>query len=306
MILEHLRVFLRIVECGGLAAAGRELGLSPATVSERLATLERHFGARLLHRTTRAISLTEEGRELVEGGRRLLAETEELETRIRFGVERLAGPIRLSAPLDLGRQRISRLLDEVMDAHPEISVELTLHDGYVDLAAQGIDLAVRLGTLTDSSLKARRLADNARILCAAPDYLARHGVPEHPEALRHHDCLCMRFGDTIEASWPFVIDGRTRHLAVRGRRIANDGGLVRDWAVRGLGIARKSEWDIADDLAAGRLVPLLREYEGAPGALQAVYPSGRAPSRRVRYLLDTLVAAFASEPSPADLARHSG
>jgi len=183
MLLENLSLFLRIVRHGSLAAAGREAGLSPATVSERLATLEAHYGVRLLTRTTRALSLTEEGRALAEGAPNLLAEAEELEARLREGVSHVAGPIRISAPSDLGRNRIAQLLDEFAATYPAVSIDLHLSDGYIDLAAQGIDMAIRYGDLADSSMMVRVLAPSARIVCAAPIYLDRHGVPEHPDDL---------------------------------------------------------------------------------------------------------------------------
>ncbi|MBP5856179.1 LysR family transcriptional regulator [Marivibrio halodurans] len=292
MLLAQLTVFLAILERGSMVAASRELSLSPATVSERLTALEAHYGVRLLHRTTRSISPTEEGRALVEGAQRLLAEAAEIDARLRLGREHVAGPVRLSAPSDIGRNRIAPLLDSFQDKHPEVRIDLHLSDGNVDLAAQGFDMAVRYGDLQDSSLMVRRLADNARLICAAPAYLERYGEPEHPEDLARHNCLVMRFGGTPDRIWPFVIDGTTRRIAVGGNRIANDGEAVRHWCIAGHGIARKSEWDIADDLRAGRLVPILRAFEAPAIGLQVVYPKGRVAVRRIAMLIDTLADAF--------------
>ncbi|MCR4266587.1 LysR family transcriptional regulator [Nitratireductor sp. ZSWI3] len=289
MLLDNLTLFLRIVEKGGLAAGGRELGLAPATVSERLATLEAHYGARLLNRTTRSISLTEEGRELVAGANRLLAEAEELESRIRLGVERIAGPIRLSAPSDLGRNRLSPIIDRFLQDNPEVTVDLHLADGYVDIAAMGFDLAIRYGNLADSSLIARKLADSSRIVCAAPRYLKRCGIPRHPTDLVQHNCILMRFGPDADRNWPFVVDQQPQTVMVRGDRMANDGDLVRRWAVAGHGVVRKSECDISEDLAVGRLVSLLTEYQVAALPLQAVWPATRAQPRRVQALLEAMV-----------------
>lgn len=156
---------------GGLAAAGREVGLSPATVTERLATLEAYYGATLLTRTTRAISLTEEGRLLVAGARRLLAEAEELESRIKLGTETISGPIRLSVAEDLGRTHIVPIIDAFLTEHPNVTVDLHLSDGYVDLVGQGFDFAIRHGVLVDSSLRSRSLGTNRRLVCASPAYL---------------------------------------------------------------------------------------------------------------------------------------
>lgn len=295
MLLDNLTLFLRIVEKGGLAAGGRELGLQPATVSERLAALEAYYGARLINRTTRKISLTEEGRALVKGAQHLLAEAEELETRIRLGAAKIAGPIRLSAPSDLGRNRIAPIVDRFVENHPEVSIDLHLGDGYTDLTATGFDLAVRFGDLADTSLIARQIAHSPRLICAAPGYLARNGTPQTPEDLAQHNCILMRFGADVDQDWPFAHEGKTRRVMVRGDRIANDGDLVRRWALAGFGIVRKSQWDIAEDLAAGRLVTILRAYEVAPLRLQLVWPANRQQPRRVKALIETISAAFASQ-----------
>jgi molybdenum-dependent DNA-binding transcriptional regulator ModE len=202
MILDNLALFLRIVEKGGLAAAGREVGLSAASVSERLVALEKYYGAALLHRTTRAISLTDEGRLLVQGARRLLAEADELEALIRLGVEKISGPIRLSAPIDLGRSYLVPILDAFLAEHPEVTIDLNLTDGYVDLVGQGQDLAIRYGELADSTLRVKRLVENRRIVCASPAYLETRGAPQHPGDLVHHECLVMRYGLTTDRDWP--------------------------------------------------------------------------------------------------------
>lgn len=296
VLLNNLRLFLTILEKGSLAAAGREAGLSPATVTERLTALEGHYGTRLLNRTTRVISLTEEGRALAEGARRLLAESDALETRIKYGTERVAGPIRLSAPVDLGRTRIAPVLEAFQATHPHVTFDLHLHDGYVDIAGQGLDLAIRFGDLADSNLRARRLTSSRRLICAAPAYLDRCGTPEQPSDLVRHNCLLMRFGTEIDRLWPFQIDGRVERHAVRGNRVVNDGALVREWAVAGHGIVRKSEWDVAEDIATGRLVPILQPFAMPGLALQAVFPEGRADQRRIRLLLNEMVNAFQQQP----------
>src|SRR5712675_1296180 len=290
MILDNLALFLRIVEKGGLAAAGRELGLSAASVSERLAALEKYYGAALLHRTTRAIGLTDEGRLLVEGARRLLAEADELEALIRLGVNKISGPIRLSAPIDLGRSHVVPILDAFLAKHPEVTVDLNLTDGYVDLVGQGQDLAIRYGELADSTLRVKRLGENRRVVCASPAYLKNKRRPQHPDDLAHHECILMRFGLTIDRDWPFLIDGKERRVVVRGHRIANDGGLVREWCRNGFGLGRKSLWDVEADLKAGDLVEVLREYSSGDTGLQIVYPATQDQPKRVRLLIERIAA----------------
>ncbi|NVD40235.1 LysR family transcriptional regulator [Ensifer sp. HO-A22] len=290
MLLDNLALFLSIVEKGGLSAAGRERGLSPASVSERLAALEAHYGATLLKRTTRAISLTEEGRLLVDGARRLLAEAEELEAGIRLGTQKVSGPIRLSAPADLGRRYVVPILDRFLADHPEVTIDLNLADGYVDLVGQGLDFAIRHGLLADSSLRSKPLGENRRVVCAAPAYLAANGMPAHPDDLSDHDCILMRFGNTLDREWSFEIDGKIRKVMVRGRRVANDGGLVAQWCREGHGIALKSIWDVGEDLASGALVELLAGYSVGQTALQIVYPPTRVQPRRVRFLIERIAA----------------
>jgi len=292
MLLDNLNLFLRIVEKGGLAAAGREVGLSPASVSERLAALENYYGVTLLNRTTRAISLTDEGRLLVDGARRLLAEAEELESRVRLGSEHIAGPIRLSAPEDLGRRCILPIVDAFLAEHPAVTIDLNLTDGYVDLVGQGMDFAVRHGMLADSSLRAKSLGENRRIVCAAPSYLAAAGTPVHPDDLALHDCIVMRFGQNIDREWTFLVDGKPHKVRVRGRRVANDGGLVRQWCKEGFGIALKSIRDIEEDLASGALFEVLKDYSAGTTALQIVYPQSAVQPRRVRLLIEAIVKAF--------------
>lgn len=294
-MLNHLELFLLIIEKGGLSAAGRELGLSPASVSERLAALESHYGVALLTRTTRSISLTDEGRTLAEGARRLLAEAEELDSRVRLGAQSLSGPVRLSAPVDLGQARIVPIVDRFLDQHREVSVELNLTDGFVDLVSQGLDFAVRYGTLADSSLKVKPIGENRRVVCAAPGYLERMGMPLHPDELHGHDCIVMRFGINSDHQWSFLVDGKPYSVAVRSRRMANHGELVRRWALQGHGLCLKSVWDVQADLDGGRLIEVLAPYSAARTALQIVYPGTRSQPRRVRALIEAITTELAAD-----------
>lgn len=292
MDLEHLNIFLQIVERGSLAATARAAGLSSTTVSERLAALEEHYGTRLLNRTTRAIHLTEAGRALVEGAPRLLAEEKELRSRIRLGVDSLAGPIRVSAPVDLGRQRVAPLLDAFLVEHPDVSGELLLSDAYVNVLAESIDIAVRFGALPNSSLRVRHVGEHRRIVCAAPSYVKAYGKPKSPAGLDAHNCLRMRFGGMLDDEWHFVENGKPLTVRVSGDRIANDGALVRRWCLDGRGVAFKSSCDVGEDIDAGRLVELLPDYASGPMKLQLVFPPGRSHPRRVQAFADTLVASL--------------
>ncbi|PRY20403.1 LysR family transcriptional regulator [Aliiruegeria haliotis] len=292
MLIDNIRLFQVIAVKGSLVAAAREVGLSSTTVSERLAALEAHYGVVLFNRTTRSLSLTEEGRTLLDGAKSVLAEIEDLETCIRHGADTLSGPIRISAPVDLGRSIVSDIVERFSQNHPAISVELSLFDGYVDIVGQGFDLALRFGSISDSSLRTRRIGSYRRIVCAAQSYLEQHGTPQTPADLTGHNCLIMRFGSSLDNVWRFGTGASAQEVTVRGDKVVNDGYLVRRWALAGHGIILKSELDVRIDLSAGRLVALLEDFAAAPNPLQVMFPPGRAQPRRVGALADALREGF--------------
>ncbi|WP_282095986.1 LysR family transcriptional regulator [Epibacterium ulvae] len=292
MLLDNIALFQLIVEKGSLVAAGRENNISATTVSERLAALESHYGVRLLNRTTRSISLTEEGRTLLEGSKALLDRVEELDIQIRHGAETVAGLIRISTPIDMGRTRISQALDSFLVQHPQVTLEHRLSDGFVDLIGEGCDMAIRFGTPTDSSLRLRRVGEMQRVVCAAPAYLEKHGVPQTPHDLKSHNCLIMRFGSDPDNVWRFYSGTQEQKIVVHGNRITNDGALVRQWALDGHGIILKSELDVAADLQEGRLIAVLRKFSPPPLPLQLMFPPGRNHSRRVEKLASHLIIAL--------------
>lgn len=298
-LLTNLSLFIRIAEKGGLGAAGRDMGFSPASVSERVSALEAHYGTRLLNRTTRAVSLTDEGRQLLTGARQLVGDAADLKSQIRHGNDHLSGMIRITATFDLGRNRLAPILDQFIEQHPDIEIDLILSDGQIDIVTQGIDLAVRFGTLSDSSLMRRRLGPSRRVVCASPAYLERFGTPQTPNDLMDHNCLLIRFGDQVDHEWPLQIGGRNRPVRVHGNRIANDGEQIRNWIVNGYGIGIKADWDIAEDVKAGRIVPILTDFAPSESDLQLVYPAGRPLPKRVRCLIEVLVAMFDSGIMPA-------
>jgi len=293
MLLDNMALFLQIVEKGSLTAAGREAGLSTTTVSERLAALEAHFGVVLLNRTTRAISLTEEGRTLVEGAKDVLDGVADLQTRIRFGAQTLTGLIRISTPSDPGRTLVSDAISGFLEQYPDVRIELMLSDGYVDIVGEGIDLALRFGPTEDSTLRVKGLGLNRQVLCAAPVYIDTHGAPREPADLKTHNCLVRRFGQMLDDVWRFNRDGTKHIVTVSGDRIANDGALVHQWGLKGYGIMRKLALDVGPDIRAGRLVELLPDYVVPPIASQIIFPPGRAQPRRVREFADYLVNFFA-------------
>lgn len=290
MLIDNLTLFALIVEKGSLVAAGREAGLSSTTVSERLAALEAHYGVVLLNRTTRSISLTDEGQMVLERARHILAEIQDLESQVKYGADSLSGLIRISAPHDLGRSLIAAEVAQFLEDHPAVRVDLLLSDGFEDIVGGGIDLALRFGKTSDSSLRVRPLRYVRRIACAAPAYLARHPAPRRPEDLRDHNCLLMRFGGTLDYLWPFEVDGQFVSINVQGDRSTNDGALVREWAIAGYGIALKSELDVGPALRDGSLVEILPDHAAPALPLQMLFPPSRTQPRRVKALAERLMA----------------
>lgn len=291
--VENLKFFVTIVEKGGIASAGRDFGMSAATSSERLAVLEAHYGTKLINRTTRAISLTDEGRILYDGAKDLIEASNALESRIKLGAAKISGPIKISAPQDIGRQIISPLIDEFLSDHTGVVVDLLLDDNNLDIVSHGIDLSVRLGPILASSLNIKKLADNHRIICAAPDYLQKHGVPKHPSELSNHNCLVMQWGNVIDREWSFKVNGRKKSYFVSGNRSSNNGFQVKHWCLEGHGIAFKSVWDVENHITRGELVELLPEFRyNQNSTIQLIYPGGREPTKRVQKLIDHFVQHF--------------
>ncbi|RQQ14774.1 LysR family transcriptional regulator [Burkholderia stagnalis] len=282
--LPSLDTFARIVSAGSLSAAARELDLSLSVVSKRLAQLESQLGVRLLHRTTRQQTLTDEGALFHAQVLRILAEIDQAEALMQDRRGTVSGVLRVTAPGELGRLRIAPLVAEFQRRHPQVTVQLLLTDMIVDLLAHEIDVAVRIGSLADSSMIARELAPNRRVLCASPAYVAGHGAPAHPGELRGHRCIVL--GEQARAEWRFDGADGAIGIEVSAALLTNDGGAARMLALEGAGIALKSIWDVGPDLDAGRLVRILPGYAAPAAPLHAVYPGGRHLALRVRSFID--------------------
>lgn len=298
--LGDIDLFVRVIKNEGLAAAGREVGLSPARMTARMNGLEQRYGVHLLNRSTRRISLTDEGREFYSACERILAEVEQAEVSLQTGQTCFAGPLRITTTSDLGQQHVTPVLSRFVDEHPNVTPYLYLSDGVVNLTEGGFDLGVRYGVLSDSTLVARRLASSRRVLCASPGYLKRKGTPVTPNALADHDCLVMvRMAEPL-TTWHFQMADEKLSISIQPVRASNDGALIRRWAVEGAGIALKSFWDVANDLKAKRLVTLLDNYthdferKGTSGGadLHVVYPSRKFIPQRIRGFIDALADHF--------------
>jgi len=282
-----LRVFVRVIATGSLSAAARELGLSLAVVSKRLAGLENRLGVVLLHRTTRSQSVTVEGRAFHERCVRILAEVQDAEAYIAGSQDSVAGQLSITAPRVFGREYVVPLVAEFQAAHPALSVRLLCSDDIVDLIEGGLDVAFRFGALVDSNLTARHIAPDYRVLCASPTYIARAGQPTQPSHLRDHACIV--FGPRPAAHWLFQRGGKPIAQEVRAAFIVNDGATALALALAGAGIHFKSIWEIGDHLHAGRLVRVMTDFAAPTAPLHAVFPHGRQLAPRVRRFIDFAV-----------------
>jgi DNA-binding transcriptional LysR family regulator len=297
--LAAMKVLAAVVEAGSLSAAARKLGMPLATVSRRVAGLETHLGARLIHRTSRSMELTEAGRDYHQAARRILDDVAEAERIASGEYAAPRGELIVSAPLVFGRLHVLPVVIDFLKAFPEVDLRLVLNDRNIDLVQDHVDLAARIGELPDSNLVATRVGAIGRVVCASPDYLARHGRPKTPADLAAHDCVTF---DNLEPreSWPFR-EGRSGiSVPVRVRLSVNTAEAAIDAAVAGIGLTRVLAYQAAAALADGRLTTVLRKFQPAPSPVHLVHPGGRLLPRKVRAFLDLaaprLRAAIAALP----------
>lgn len=296
--LTLLHLYVRIVDSGSLSAAAQELGITLSLTSRRLQRLEKLLDARLLHRTTRRLSMTAEGEFLYRHAVQILAQMSEIQERLTPQRRAVSGHIRVTAPVALGRRRIAPLLADFHKEHPDLTIQLHLTDVMVDLVEAGMDLAIRFGHTHDSSYVSRPIAQNYRVLCASPVYVSRYGMPQKPADLASHRCI--QIGQQAAAEWLF---DSTPPLAVKivAHLVSNDGEVVHQWALDGNGIAMKSYMDVAADLSSGRLLRLLADYPVPAAPLHAVYPHRKHVAPRIRAFLDYLVRRLGGPEEPSRL-----
>ena len=294
--LQEMAVFSKVVGAGSLSAAARELSVSTAVVSRRLAALESRLGVRLINRTTRSLHLTDEGASYLEACNRVLSEIEEADAAVAAGRGEPQGTLRVALPASFGNQHVAPLIPGFAARYPKVLLALSLSDRYVNVIEEGFDLAVRIAELEDSSLAARKLAPNRRVVCASPEYLRRHGTPRTVKELAQHNCLTT--AAELAMTWDYrAPDGSVGSVRVSGRYSCDNWEVLRDWALAGMGIALKSTWDVRRHLEDGSLVPLLPGYTFASDvAIWAVYPHRRHLSAKTRVLIDFLAESFGPEP----------
>lgn len=280
--------FVHIVERGSLSAAARDLGKTLPALSRSLRALEERLGARLLTRTTRALSLTEFGQQYFEHCRRILRDVEEAEGLARDTGRVAQGLVRVGAPLLFGRLHVAPLIASLLAAHSQMQIDLLLSDRNVSMVDEGIDVAIRVGDLQDSSLVAIPLGFVRRVVCAAPAYWAAHGRPPHPRELDAHRCLTFR-GLNQERGWLLNVEGEERHWPIQGSFASNDGAAIISVACDGGGIAQMMSYQVASELAKDRLNTALDNFAPHASPVHALYPGGRLLPAKVRVLLDEWV-----------------
>ncbi|TPM26887.1 LysR family transcriptional regulator [Mesorhizobium sp. B2-3-5] len=295
-LLEHIRTFVRTVETGSFTAVAVEQGQSQPTVSRQISALEDHLGVRLLQRTTRALTITDEGRTYYDHARALLDATEAAAMAIRPGITAVTGQLRIAAPMAFARLHLMPRMRQFLTQHPALTTDWVLGDRSVDLVEEGVDLAIRIGRVTDQSLIARHIGEMRRITVATPDYWLRNGRPTRPDELKTHDCIVYTGLATVD-EWHFAgVDGSTAVVRVKGRVRVNASEGMRSAVLEGLGVAVVPTWLFTDEIDSGILQRVLTDYEPNPLPIQVVTPSRRLIPSRVRAFSDFLAAEFRSDP----------
>ncbi|GEO39504.1 LysR family transcriptional regulator [Skermanella aerolata] len=289
METEELAVLVQAVAAGSLSAAARRLNLTPTIASRRLAALEERLGVRLMHRTTRSVSLTPEGETFLPHAQAMLEAEAAARASLAPVGPGVGGLLRVTAPAAFGRKVVAPIIPDLLAVNPELRIDLELTDSVVDIAAAGIDVAIRIGRLRDSTLIARRLSSNPRVLCAAPAYLARAGTPKTAEDLTRCECLVL----SGTATWPFGGGNDAREVRISGRFASNSIEAIREACLGGLGLALLSRWDVVEELKSGTLVPVeLDALAPQEISIWAVYPSPRLVAPKVRAFIAALERAL--------------
>ncbi|CTQ44120.1 LysR family transcriptional regulator [Roseibium aggregatum] len=289
--LESLRVFTRVVELGSITSGGRDLRLTPAVASKRIKELEKHLGVRLFNRTTRSLTPTEVGKVFYDYAVKALESIEDAEAAVASFSDTPRGVIRVTAPLGAGRRIIAPLVPRFVEKFPATEVHMRLSDRKVDILSDGLDVAFFIGTPQDSNLKLRKISDCPRVLCAAPEYLEKHGTPRTPDDLLsdEHNCLLLRYPRSPEYYWVLQTSAGPRKLQVSGKMDADHGDVLTDWALSGYGIVNKPRFDVAQHLESGRLVVILKDTPPPPTIFGCLYPHRRLQDPKIRHFVDFVI-----------------
>jgi len=292
----EMAAFVRVVDAKGFSAAAPALGLTPSAVSKLVSRLEMRLGVRLLQRTTRALSLTADGEAFYAAARRIVGEIAALESEISDQRGTPHGLLRVTTSLAFSTHQLAPMIGEFLERYPAIQLELTPTDRVVDMIEEGVDVAIRIGRLPDSSLMARKIGEDVRLVCAAPSYLARHPAPQRPQELVRHNCIVSRDRAYLNR-WPFRIDGEVREIEVGGRLAVSEGEAQMRLALRGLGIVRLTRLTVAAAIKRGELVSLLLEYSAEePVPIHAVYPHRKHLASKVTAFVGFIIEKFTPPP----------
>jgi len=296
---EELHFFSTLATAASMSAAARELNVSTAAVSKKLAAMERRLGVGLIVRTTRRMSLTPEGQVYLQHARRILADLSAMEQAVSGARATARGLLRVNATLGFGRSHVAPVIARFVRQHPQVEVQLQLSVNPPPLTEDAFDVCIRFGEPPDARVIAKFLAANRRLLVASPGYLARHGSPRVPRDLMHHNCIGIRQGDEAFGLWRLArggtaANGKADAVRTRGTLTTNDGEIAVAWALDGHGIVMRAEWDIARYLRSGRLVQVLADYRTPAADIYAVYPRQLQSTARVRAFVDFVAASFAA------------
>ena len=295
----EMAFFSLLARRGSFSTTARELGVTTPAISKRLVQMETRLGVQLLNRTTRRISPTPEGEIYLSHARRILAEIADMEQLLSSAAQAPKGLLRVNATPGFGRSHIAPLISGFVKLHPDIQVQHQLSVDPPSVSDDSYDVCVRLGEPPDARVIARKLAPNRRLLCAAPAYLAKHGLPRVPHDLTQHNCIGIRQGDEAYGIWRLASGKRTETVKVRGSLSTSDGEIAVNWALAGHGIVMRAEWDIARYLRSGRLRQVLENYQTPPADIHAVYPQRHQVSARVRAFVDYLAGHFGKSSTRA-------
>lgn len=287
-------VFVAVVECGGFSPAARFLGISKSAVSKRITQLEEQLGVKLLHRTTRRLSLTEAGEHYLEHALKANNAARDAEDAVAQLQGEPQGRLRINSPMSFGRLHMAPMIPEFLKRYPKISIDLVMDDKVVDLVSSGFDIAIRSGELADSTLIARRLAPLNSVLCASPDYLEQHGHPESLDDLLQHNCLSFSYSNDVK-EWTFIKAGSRHQVLVSGNYQVNNSEALRDAVLQGLGIARLTTFVAGPDIKAGRIIPLFSDYQMPAQVINAVLIERQYMPAKVRAFLDFSIDYFGGD-----------
>jgi len=293
---DDLVVFIRVVDSISFSATARELQIAPKTISKQIARLERCLGVTLFDRNTRNLHITEEGKIVAEKVRIALSLLDEVEEIVQSRNQELTGTIRLTAPVPFGRKFVASAIADFRQLHPKVGFDLLLTDQIQDLYSSNLDLAIRMGELTDSRLMARRITENRRILVASPIYIEAYGAPKKIEDLMQHHCLIFSYPGMHQNIWQLKKGREEKNIAINGTLCSDNGDILHEWCVAGLGVSLRETWDIYDELQSGQLIKVLTDWEAIGSKISLVQPRREIVPKRLTVFNEFLIERWQHAP----------